>query len=194
MPAEQTDAVSRVYAEALLGLAKQNNDVDGLAEEVAGLGELLDGNADLRKLIASPVIADDKRRDFIQRTFEGKTSDTLYKFIQVLSRKGRLASLPGVCTAFAGLVAQERGQIDVEAIVAQELDDATAQRVARELGESMNKTVNLQQTVDPSLIGGMRLRIGDRLIDASVATRLKNAAARLAAVGREKARTTLIAD
>ena len=56
MPAEQTDAVSRVYAEALLGLAKQNNDVDGLAEEVAGLGELLDGNADLRKLIASPVI------------------------------------------------------------------------------------------------------------------------------------------
>ncbi len=194
MPAEQTDAVSRVYAEALLGLAKQNNDVDGLAEEVAGLGELLDGNADLRKLIASPVIADAKRRDFIQRTFEGKTSDTLYKFIQVLSRKGRLASLPGVCTAFAGLVAQERGQIDVEAIVAQELDDATAQRVARELGESMNKTVNLQQTVDPSLIGGMRLRIGDRLIDASVATRLKNAAARLAAVGREKARTTLIAD
>lgn len=194
MPAEQTDAVSRVYAEALLGLAKQNNDVDGLTEEVAGLGELLDGNADLRKLIASPVIADAKRRDFIQRTFEGKTSDTLYKFIQVLSRKGRLASLPGVCTAFAGLVAQERGQIDVEAIVAQELDDATAQRVARELGESMNKTVNLQQTVDPSLIGGMRLRIGDRLIDASVATRLKNAAARLAAVGREKARTTLIAD
>ena len=78
MPAEQTDAVSRVYAEALLGLAKQNNDVDGLAEEVAGLGELLDGNADLRKLIASPVIADAKRRDFIQRTFEGKTSDTLY--------------------------------------------------------------------------------------------------------------------
>jgi len=62
------------------------------------------------------------------------------------------------------------------------------------MGESMNKTVNLQQTVDPSLIGGMRLRIGDRLIDASVATRLKNAAARLAAVGREKARTTLIAD
>lgn len=194
MAAEQTDAVSRVYAQALLGLAKQNNDLDGIAEEVAGLGQLLDDNADLSKLVASPVIADAKRRDMIQRLFEGKTSDTLYKFIQVLSRKGRLSSLPGVCRAFAGLVATERGQIDVEAIVARELDADTAARVARELGESMNKTVNLQQTVDESLIGGMRLRIGDRLIDASVATRLKNAANRLAAAGREKARTTLIAD
>ena len=194
MATEQTDAVSRVYAQALLGLAKQNNDLDGLSEEVAGLGQLLDDNGDLRKLVSSPVIADAKRRDMLQRLFEGKTSDTLYKFIQILSRKGRLSALPGVCQAFAGLVATERGQIDVEAIVAQELDAETAERVARELGESMNKTVNLQQTVDESLIGGMRLRIGDRLIDASVATRLKNAANRLAAVGREKARTTLIAD
>ncbi len=194
MATEQTDAVSRVYAQALLSLAKQNNDLDGIAQEVSDLGQLLTDNADLGKLVSSPVIADAKRRDMIQRLFEGKTSDTVYKFIQVLSRKGRLAALPGVCTAFAGLVAQERGQIDVEATVAQELDADTAARVARDLGEAMNKTVNLQQTVDASLIGGMRLRIGDRLIDASVATRLKNAANRLAAAGREKARTTLIAD
>ncbi len=194
MAAEQTDAVSRVYAQALLGLAEQNNDIDGIAQEVADLGALIDQNSDLKKLIASPVIADDKRRAMIQRIFEGKVSDSLYKFLQVLSRKSRLATLPGVCAAFAGLVAEKRGQIDVLATVAYEMNEETAQRVARELGESLNKTVNLQQTVDASLIGGMRLRIGDRLIDASVATRLKNAASQLASVGREKARITLIAD
>ncbi|MEE9405345.1 MAG: ATP synthase F1 subunit delta [Algisphaera sp.] len=194
MAAPQTNAVSRVYADALLALGQQNNELDDLAQEMVQLDKLIQSNADLARLIGNPIIGATQRTAMVQRLFEGKTSDTLYKFIQVLGRKSRLAALPSICDVFARLVADHRGQVEVQVTVAKTLDDATALRIAKELGESMGKTVTLQQTVDESLIGGMKLRIGDRLIDASVSTRLKNVATRLAAAGRDKARTTLIAD
>ena len=187
MATPKTDAVSRVYAEALVGLAEKNNELDELAEEVAALQQMAADSAELNKLFTSPVIGAADRTALVQRLFEGKTSDNLYKFIQVVNRKGRLAALPGICGAVAQIVAAKRGQIDVQATVAQPLDDASAARVAQELGQTLGKTVNLHQTVDQSILGGMKLRIGDRLIDASVATRLTRIQHKLAAAGRAQA-------
>ena len=187
MATPKTDAVSRVYAEALVGLAEKNNELDELAEEVAALQQMAADSAELNKLFTSPVIGAADRTALVQRLFEGKTSDNLYKFIQVVNRKGRLAALPGICGAVAQIVAAKRGQIDVQVTVAQPLDDASAARVAQELGQTLGKTVNLHQTVDQSILGGMKLRIGDRLIDASVATRLTRIQHKLAAAGRAQA-------
>ena len=194
MATTESSPVARVYAEALLALGQKDGTLDTLAEETADLRTLLADNHDLSRLLTNPVIATDARQGMVQRMFEGKVSDTLYKFLQVLNRKGRLAALPGVCDAFATLVDEAQGKIEVDATVAAELDDATASRVADELGQTLGKQVTLTQHIDPDILGGMKLRIGDRLIDASVATRLANVRQRLIAAGREKAKATSFAD
>ncbi len=80
--------------------------------------------------------------------------------------------MPRIFTVFGQLVRQHRNQIDVDAYVARTLDDATADRVTDGLGASLGKEVHLNQHIDESLIGGLKLRIGDQMIDASVKRQL----------------------
>ncbi|MEM6459550.1 MAG: ATP synthase F1 subunit delta [Planctomycetota bacterium] len=181
-------AVAGVYAEALFELAAEKQQLDETGDEVAQLRRLIHDNADLRRLLTHPVLDSTQRAGMLQRLFEGRVNDLLYRFLQTLSRKGRLAALPAVAVAFAARLAAHRNELAVEAHVARPLDDATAGRVADGLGAALGKTVTLTQTVDPSLLGGLKLRIGDRLLDATVARQLKNIEQQLTAAGREKAR------
>lgn len=194
MPAQPTDAVGRVYAQALVELAEAENQLDAVAEEVADLSSMLDHDDDLARLIDNPIIETTARAGMVERLFSGKVSDLLYKFLRVVNQKDRLAALPSICAAFAGIVAEKRNQLDVEAYVAKPLDDATAGRVADGLGASLGKEINLVQHVDESLIGGLKLRIGDRMIDASVQSQLQRIEQQLIAAGREKARAASFAE
>lgn len=191
MPTQPTTAVGRVYAQALVELAESEDQLDAVAEEVAGLSALLENDADLVRLIDNPIIQRSDRRGMVQRLFENKVSDLLYRFLQVVNQKDRLAALPSICRAFASFMAEKRNELDVDAYVAQPMDDATAARVADGLGASLGKKVNLIQHVDESLIGGLKLRIGDRLIDASVQSQLQRMEQKLIAAGRERARAVV---
>ncbi|MEM8738616.1 MAG: ATP synthase F1 subunit delta [Planctomycetota bacterium] len=191
MPANPTDAVGRVYAQALVELAEDASQLDPVADEVAELIELLEQNDDLQRLITSPILERSARAEMVDRLFQGNVSDLLYKFLRVVNHKDRLADLAGIGTAFTALIAERRNQLDVDAYVARPLDAATAGRVADGLGASLNKRINLVQHVDESLIGGLKLRIGDRMIDASVQSQLRRIEQRLATAGREKARAAV---
>lgn len=190
MPATTTDAIGRVYAKALIDLAEKDNQLDSVAEEMADLGALLDSNADLVRLIENPILERTQRSGMVERLFSGKVSDLLYRFLQVVNQKDRLAALPTICAAFEAMMAKKRNQIDVDAYVAKPMDDATAARVSEGLGQSLGKQVNLRQHVNEALIGGLKLRIGDRMIDASVQSQLKRIEQQLIKTGRENARAT----
>ncbi|MEM9419741.1 MAG: ATP synthase F1 subunit delta [Planctomycetota bacterium] len=183
------NSVGRLYAQALLELSLEQQQLDAVAEEMQDLAGLIESDADLRRLIENPILDSNQRSGMLQRLFEGKLSDLLYRFLQTINRKDRLAALPAIASAFASLVADHRNQIEVEAHVAAAMDDATAGRVADGLGATLGKQVTLTQHIDPSLIGGLKLRIGDRLLDASVASQLRSIEQQLIAAGREKART-----
>ena len=184
----QTDAVDRAYAQALFELGRDNGELEALADEVDELGELLAEQPDLRRLIRSPAIAAQERARLIGRLFEGRVSPTMYRFLQVVTRKGRLASLPGIVQAFAELMTDHRGLVEVDVFVAQRLDEATAKEVAERIGEVLGREVVLHQYVDEELIGGLKIRVGDKLIDGSVANQLKLLRQRMGRVGRERAR------
>jgi F-type H+-transporting ATPase subunit delta len=184
-----TDQVTDVYAQALVELGEQHGHLDELADEVQQLRELLQTEPDLRRLIFSRIIGQTQRAAMLQRLFQGRVSDTLYNFLQVLSRKGRLVNLPGVLTDFARKMDERRGIVPVDAFVAQPMDSAHREQVAAALGEALGgKTVQLRERVDPSLIGGLKLRIGDKQLDGSVATQLRLMRRRMIDAGREKAR------
>ncbi len=184
-----TQSVAEVYAVALFELADTASAVDDVREQMDDLAELIRSNPGLRKLLESRVLSATERRDSLQRIFEGNVSDLLYRFIQVVNAKDRLGELLGIAVAYGKFVDVRHGLIEVDAYVAAHLDDAQAQRVTSELGQALGGTIVLHQFVDPSLIGGIKLRIGDKLIDASVATQLRKMKEQIVAAGREGARS-----
>lgn len=179
-----TDNVGRVYAEALLELATEQGVVDELADQVQSLLPTIVSGGELHRLLANPAIGDDERGQIVKRVFEGKVHDLLYKMLRVLGDKGRLGSLPEFAGGFLLAVAEARGQVDVQATVATELSATELDQVAQQIGKALGKTVSLKQKVDPSLIGGMKIKVGDQLIDASVASQLQSMKNKMIAAGR----------
>lgn len=179
---------AKIYARALVEMAEEKGQLDEISSEVRQLAELIRTQPDLAKLIASPAIATPERRAMLERLFRGKLSDTTYKFLQVVNGKNRLMELPNILTSFDELIAERRGIVEVDVYVAQRMDAAEAQAVAGRIGAALKKEVVLHQYVNPDLIGGLVIRVGDQLIDGSVATQLKNMRTKLIEAGRNRAR------
>jgi len=180
----KTDNVGRVYAEALLELAVERGVMDELALEVQSILPIVAVGGELHRMLTNPAIGDSERGKIVRRVFEGKVSDLLYKMMRVMGDKRRLGSLPQMAAGYLLAVAEKRGQIDVQAFVATELDADTARRVAEQIGQALGKQVTLTQKIDPTLIGGLKIKVGDRLIDASVASQLRNMKQKMIAAGR----------
>src|SRR5699024_3898407 len=100
MPNSRIDSVSRTYAGALFELARSKGDDILIDEQVQELGEIIDKEPMLLRLISTPALSSSKRRQVIQKIFKGKVDQTIYKFLQVLSDKNRLASLPGIIKSY----------------------------------------------------------------------------------------------
>jgi len=180
----KTDAVGRVYAQSLIELAQDAGQQDAIAEEVAGLLPLVEPGGDLYLLVTNPAISTDERSKIVSRVFEGKVSDLLYRFLQVVTSKNRLGSLNTILGGYLLLVSEARGLVDVDAYVATAMDQDTAARVAEQIGQSLGKQVTLRQHVDESLIGGLKIKVGDKLIDASVASQLRSMQQKMIAARR----------
>ena len=185
----QTNQVGRVYADALVELAQKHDQLDEVADECGQLDTLLRDQPQLATLLANPAITSGQRVELVERVFQGKVSDTLFKFLSVMARKGRLNQLPAVFASVRAQVADIRGEVEVDAWTAREMDDdlrnSVRDRVAAALG---GKTVTLKEHVDPSLLGGLKLRVGDRLLDGTAATRLRLLRRDLVAAGSTAAR------
>ena len=185
-----TESVERVYAQALYELVEAQGQIDDIRQELAQLGQLLGQSSQLASVIDSRVLRSESLRGIIERTFKGNVSDLFYRFLQVLNEKGRLSILPGVIRSFDELVEEKQGVVQVEAHVAMALDEAQSQQVAAGIGKVIGRNVVLRQHVDPSLIGGLKIRLGDRLIDGSAATQLRLMKQRMIRQGREKAKAS----
>ena len=185
---QRTDRVDRVYAQALLELAQAQGQADAMAEETGELLSLIEREPGLGNLLSSRTLNSAQRSELVEKLFKGKVSDVLYRFIQVVNRKDRLEALSGIFVAYHQLAAAARGEIDVDVYVAEALSDQDSGNVAQSIGQAVNKQVHLHQHVDPELIGGLKVRVGDRLIDGSVATQLKMMKRKLVEAGREQAR------
>lgn len=189
MPAnQQINTAEMAYATALVDLAEQAGALDATAEEMADLGELLAASADVSRVLSSHTLTVEERAGSIDRAFKGRVSDLLYRFLQVVNRKGRLAELPGIIRAFAKLYAEKRGIAEVDIHVPAPMGGDKLRQLADRIGSAIGKQVVPHEHVDAHLLGGLKLRIGDKLIDGSVATQLRLMRDKLVAAGREKAR------
>lgn len=161
------------YAGALFDLANDQKALDQVQEDLQGFKALLDESSDLSRLIRSPAISkDDQGKALTAVAKEAGASELTIKFLGLLAEKRRAFALPAVIDAYAALLADEKGEVQAEVISAIALTDAQADDVKAKISKSVGKTVNMTSSVDPSLMGGLVVRVGSRMIDASLKTKL----------------------
>jgi F-type H+-transporting ATPase subunit delta len=162
------------YAAALYSLAEDERVLDETVSQMQGLGQLIDGSADFRRLIESPLIDIRQGMQASQDVLRAEGfSPLLVRFVGVVAGNRRLAKLRGIVAAFAALVAEKRGVVTAEVSTAHKLSDVQREALRARLIEAGYGRVNIAERVDPALLGGLVVRIGSRLFDSSIKSRLQ---------------------
>jgi len=162
------------YATALYSLAEDQHQIDHVIDQMNGLGRVIDENADLRRLLASPLIDMHTAQKALRDALSGQGFDKIVQdFVAVIATNRRLAALRTIVTAFAALVAQKRGVVVAQVATAHPMTDVQEQQLRARLIEAGYGNVDILKRVDPSLLGGLVVRIGARLYDTSLKSRLQ---------------------
>lgn len=173
--------VADVYAAALFGLAQEASAVDTVRAELEGVAGLLAANPQFAEFVQSTAVDDDQRRKSLERIFRGRLSDLLVNTLHVMHDHGRLALVPTVLRAFVLRLEDARGQVEVQATSAIELDDGQRRAVERLAEHLSGRKPLVEYTVDPDVLGGLVLQIGDMRYDNSLRRHLHVARTRLLA-------------
>jgi F-type H+-transporting ATPase subunit delta len=188
MPMIETkpDALAFTYARSFFFLAEGKGG-RALIEEVLGqLEDILDlafADKKFGEFLSSRALGMKDRAGSLERIFKGRVDDLTYQFLQILNRKGRLQHLAGITAAFDSLVQAKFGRIEVDVITAESIPPDALNSLRQRLATALKKEVIAHPYVDPSMIGGVKLKIGDQLVDGSIATQLRRIRDRLEVEG-----------
>ena len=161
------------YARALLQLANAQKQAEPIREELKALREILDKNPTFKSLLSDPGISEARRDTLIKRTFTGRASPTLVNFLGLLNNKGRIGLLSEIIDAYQVLLEAQLGNVEVDVTVAQKLTPEQLERGRERVSAAIKRNAVIHQYVDESIIGGLVLRVEDKLIDASVRHQLE---------------------
>ena len=166
--------IARPYAAALFDLAKSDNSVEAVEQGLDKLVALANESPDFARFLRSPVINAEEKLVAMHAVLErAKPHTTVGDFVRVVARNGRLFALPAIVAAFKDMAAGHRGEVSADVTSAVPLSDAQAKSLAETLKSRIGKSVSLNQFVDPSLIGGLVVKVGSQMIDSSLKTKLQ---------------------
>lgn len=171
---DKTLAAARPYAEALVGLAEEAGTAAEVREELTAIERLAADSADFRDFLVNPAIDTDERTQSLERMFRGRASDVVVDALQVMNRKGRIALAPAVAAVYRQLHDRFEKRVEVRVTSAVPLGDEQRRHLAEAIERSTGLTPTLDERVDPAIVGGLVVALGDVKVDASIATRLKN--------------------
>jgi F-type H+-transporting ATPase subunit delta len=164
--------VGAIYAKAFLSAAEKAKTTDALVDEFDGLIELLKQYPELETILGSSLIKHEVKLGILDRTFNGRISSTLLNFLKVLSSHGRLDVLRAIHHEVREQYDVLRGRILVQVRTAAPLSPEIAQDILQKVQGKLGGKPELQQIVDPDLIGGLVVRVGDTVFDGSVTRQL----------------------
>jgi F-type H+-transporting ATPase subunit delta len=171
----QPDAVSKVYAQALFDTvmaAGGKSAVEQTLAELESLVGMAQRDPKLNEFLASRIIGIEERSASIGRMLKGHLSETTVRFIQILNDKGRLNAYPAIVASFDSISHHGFGHVEVDIYTATPLSDADKATLTAQLHEKLGMPPVLHTYVEPAMLGGIRIQIEDRLVDASLSTRL----------------------
>ncbi len=163
------------YATAIFELAKEEKALPAIEGDVDALDAALADSEDFRNLISSPIYArDDQQAAITAIAKEMKLSGNLTNLLALMAGKRRLFVLPQLIGALRGLIADEKGEVTAEVTAARSLTKAQEDKLAKTLKSQVGKDVKVNVAVDESLIGGLIVKVGSKMIDTSIASKLAN--------------------
>ncbi len=173
-PDVTVERVAAVYAEALLDVAQASGLAEALIEELSDVvREVLDPRPDFEAILASSVIPHEQKSQVLRRVFEGRLSQPLLDFLQVLSRRGRLDCLRAIARAVQEEWIRRQNQIRVKVRTAIALSPETVAELKSAIQTLLKQLPIIEQRVEPDLLGGVVIEVGDTVFDASVAAQLE---------------------
>lgn len=172
------------YASALFELAEEEGQLAQAERDLTSFQQLLDESEDLRRLVRSPVFSSDEQLAAISAVLERAGIGGLAgNFLKLAARNRRLFAVPDMIKAFRGLCARARGEVEADVASAFPLKDDQMQALKDALKASVGKDVQVRLKVDPALLGGLVVKIGSRMIDSSLRTKLDSLKIRMKEVG-----------
>jgi F-type H+-transporting ATPase subunit delta len=172
-------SLAEVYAEALLSLAEEDDHAERLDASLVSLNDLLASIPSARELLQSPRIRPEQRRDIAARAFADRLEDPLEAFLVILAGHGRFELLPAIRAAYRKMLNRRQGRQEVTLVTARPLDPEQRDQIAGQLAEALSRRLAVTTRIEPDLLGGMVVQIGDRVFDASVAGRVEQISRRL---------------
>lgn len=169
----QASNVGGRYAQALFDLAKDQNVVAQVEADLKSLKAAIADSRDLRVLLESPAFsAEDKGKGLAAIADKAGFQLTTKKFLGLVAGNGRASALAGAIAGFEKLAADARGEVRAEVTTALPLTAAQAKGVAQALRQALGKDPQIETRVDPAILGGVKVRVGSRLFDASLRSKL----------------------
>ncbi|MHA6264914.1 F0F1 ATP synthase subunit delta [Arenibacterium sp. CAU 1754] len=174
-PASISAGIAERYATAIFEIAQENKNLDGLEASVKDLAVALDESDDLRTLIQSPLISRDQQGAAITAVAEKMDlAPVMRKTLGLMAEKRRLFVVPHLLRALRELLAEERNEVTAEVVSAKALTKAQTEKLAATLTANVGKSVTINATVDESLIGGLIVKVGSKMIDTSIRSKLNS--------------------
>ena len=165
------------YATALFGLARDQSQIDAVSRSLDHVDQAITESADFRALVTSPLVGRAEAAKTVAALAPSLEIDPLTaNFLSVLAGNGRLAELRNVIRSVRALAANHRGEVTAEVTSARPLDDSQVAELKTKLKARVGRDVAIDTKVDPSLLGGLVVRLGSQMIDASIKTKLNSLA------------------
>lgn len=166
--------IARVYASSLVEFGQEKRILPDLEEEMKFLADLVSEDRDLRLFLVTPGIPKENKRAFVEKVFSGKLSTYMINFLKVLIDNDRQTLIPDIYQAMIDAIDVLSNRQRVQITSAFPMDEATKQMLTARLKEVVKKDVIIQEKVNPEILGGIIIKIGDTVIDGSISKDLKN--------------------
>ncbi|MBD3664375.1 F0F1 ATP synthase subunit delta [Sulfitobacter aestuariivivens] len=174
-PASISTGIAQRYASAVYEIAKESNTVKALEGDLDALQDALANSDDFRALIQSPIYTRGQQSGAIAAiAAKMGLSETMANTLKLMASKRRLFVLPALVRALRDAISEDKGEIAAEVTSAKALTKAQSEKLAKSLKATTGKTVTINETVDESLIGGLIVKVGSKMIDTSIRAKLNS--------------------
>ena len=176
--------IARNYAEALLALARKANALESWGTMISAVSDAITGDARLANFLAAPQVSADAKNAVLGKAFGPTLPTPLVRFLQKLVQNRRQMLIPEIAVEYSNLVDEAEGRVHAQVTLAREASAADREAIARQLSARLGKTVVPHVSVNPAILGGVIVKVGDSVMDGSVRKRLGMLRSRLTSGAR----------
>jgi F-type H+-transporting ATPase subunit delta len=173
------EEIAEVYARALFEVAREHDVLDRIHDELGELTQALEDNRELRLFFNSPYFSSEEKKDGVAKVVTD-ADEHLVRFLEMLAERHRMPVLPRIQGEFDGLWAEENQLLEVSVTSAVDLDEQLLEGIGEQIEQQTGRRVELSSNVDPQVLGGLQVRVGNMVLDATVRSRLERLRKQLA--------------